>query len=47
MTAITLPLSEKAAVACVVAADRLSVEPWEIAVHALAFKQQLISGRKP
>lgn len=36
---IALPLSEKAAKACVIAADRLGVEPWELAVHALAHRE--------
>ena len=39
--AIALPLSDRAAKACVIAADRLGVEPWEIAVHVLAFRQRL------
>lgn len=36
---IELPISEKAAKACVIAADRLGVEPWELAVHALAHRE--------
>lgn len=37
---ITLPLTEKQAIACVVAADRFGVEPWEMAVHVLAARQR-------
>lgn len=37
---ITLPLTEKQAIACVVAADRFGVEPWEMAVHVLAERQR-------
>lgn len=35
---IVLPLSDKAAQACVRAAEGLGVEPWELAVHALWFR---------
>ena len=38
---IVPPLSPNAAIACVVAADALGVEPWEIAVHALALRQRV------
>jgi hypothetical protein len=38
---IALPLTTKQAVAVVVAADRLGVEPWEIAVHVLALRADL------
>lgn len=38
---VRLPLSSAAAVAVVVAADALGVEPWEIAVHALALRQRI------
>ncbi len=36
---LSLPLDECQVIACVVAADRFKVEPWEIAVHVLALKQ--------
>jgi len=36
MTTITFPLTERQAVAVVVAAERFGVEPWEIAVHVLS-----------
>lgn len=39
MLTITLPLTDKQAQACVVAADAMGVEPWEIAVYALAFRE--------
>jgi hypothetical protein len=35
---ISLPLSQRQAIAVIVAADAFEVEPWEIAVHALAWK---------
>jgi hypothetical protein len=38
---ITLPLDSEQATAVVVAADRFGVEPWEIAVHILALRQEL------
>lgn len=52
MIRIDLPLSEEAAKACVIAADRLGVEPWELAVHALAhragwFDPKRNFGREP
>lgn len=40
---LTLPLSDEQAKAVVIAADRFGVEPWEIAVHALALRQS-VSG---
>lgn len=38
---LALPLSDKAVTATVIAAERFGVEPWELAVHVLAFKQSL------
>lgn len=37
---ISIPMSDEAAKACVIAADRFGVEPWELAVHVLAWKHQ-------
>lgn len=37
---IAIPMSDKAAKACVIAADRFGVEPWELATHAIARKHQ-------
>lgn len=36
---ITLPLDDEEARSVVVAADRLGIEPWELAVHILSLKQ--------
>lgn len=41
MILLGLPLTDGQVVACVVVADRFGVEPWEIAVHALAFRQEM------
>jgi hypothetical protein len=41
---IVLPLTERQAVACCVAADALGVEPWRIAVHVLALRDALRSA---
>lgn len=38
---ISLPLNEEQTIAVTVAADRLGIEPWELAVHILALKQEL------
>lgn len=42
---IGLPLTDEQAVAVVVAADALGVEPWEIGVHALNLRQEMRHGR--
>lgn len=44
---VTLPLTEKQAQACASAAQAFGVETWEIAVHALAFKQSMAVDRSP
>lgn len=38
---LCLPLIDEQITAIVVAAEAFGVEPWELAVHALAFRQTL------
>jgi hypothetical protein len=38
---IELPLTQRQAVAIVVAADALGVEPWELAVHVLEWRRSV------
>jgi hypothetical protein len=46
MVTIALPLTTEQATAVVIAADRFGVEPWEIAVHALALRQRFDLQRR-
>lgn len=46
MIQIVLPLTEAQTKAFVIAADGLGIEPWELAVHALAMRQRIELDRK-
>lgn len=43
---ITVPLTDEQAKACVIAADRLGVEPWELAAFALKWRDDMRRERK-
>lgn len=41
---LLFPLTEKQAVAVIVAADAFGVEPWEMAAHVLRVREYVLTG---